>query len=267
MKKLLFGVYSILMGLLVVGIFIDYPLTELLYNEDSEFGLFMAWFIYIPTFLMGYVSLFIVVRPLLKSTITYKYVTLGLFLVIYIALTIIFANVFTYSSGGVVALIIVLMNIVSFGITWYIPKERLFVFQKLALLYLLVLISEYAIVSSLKYLWGRERFYALDSANDFSLWFIPQGPSSGGEFRSFPSGHTSAAAMMIIFVFFPLMIDSLRRMFIPISIAVTIYVSAGALSRMLLGKHYLSDTAFSILIVLSLFLYFYKVINPNIKPQ
>lgn len=264
MKKLIMIVYGILAVLMLLGLFVDYPLTSSLYNENSPFGLFMAWFIYIPTFLIGYLSIFIILRPLIQSKIAYKYLTLGLFLLLYILLTIVFINVFTYFNTWIMVIILLLMNIAGLGITWSIPKERLFVYQKLALLYILVLVSEFTVVSSIKFLWGRERYYALDSVNDFSLWFIPQGLSKGSAYTSFPSGHTSAAAMSMIFLFVPLMIDSLKKYIIPIYIGVGAYVSLGALSRILLGKHYLSDTVFSVMIVLSLFLYFYKKINPNI---
>ncbi len=263
MKKCIITIYALLASLLILGTFVDYELTKYLYTEDSPFGMFMAWFIYIPTFLMAYVSLFIIVRPLLLSKITYKKLTLGLFLIFYIVLTIIFMRLFVYSDVWVTILLLVFMNGVGVILTWFIPKEALYKFQKLALLYLVVLTLGYVIVSLLKFLWGRERFYLLESPSDFSLWFIPQGIESGTRYNSFPSGHSTAAAMTLIFVFIPLVFDSLKKYFIPISIGVGLYIMLGMLSRIMYGRHYLTDTVFSVLIVLSLFLYFYKVIHPN----
>ncbi|MFW5838937.1 MAG: phosphatase PAP2 family protein [Bacillota bacterium] len=263
MKKCIITIYALLASLLILGTFVDYELTKVLYAENSPFGAFMAWFIYIPTFFMAYFSLFVIDRPLIRSKIPYKYVTLGLLFLFYMILTYIFLELFIYTDSLVTIGILVGINAIAMVLTLLIPKDALYTFQKLALLYLVVLTLGYGIVSILKFLWGRERFYLLESPSDFSLWFIPQGIESGTRYNSFPSGHATAAAMTLIFVFIPLMFDSLKKYFVPVSIGVGFYIILGMLSRMMYGRHYLTDTVFSVLIVLSLFIYFYKVIHPN----
>lgn len=95
-----------------------------------------------------------------------------------------------------------------------------------------------AIIWAFKLLWGRVRFRQLDELSQFTAFFIPNGFTG---YFSFPSGHTANATVILtISYYFGSAIKSPRfsRLILLILSSWTIIV---ALSRVLVGAHYLSD--------------------------
>lgn len=124
---------------------------------------------------------------------------------------------------------------------------------EVALAATILAIATVIIVNLIKLLWMRTRFDEMILLGDFSLftpWYVPLG--NGGS--SFPSGHTAHAACMISLVFLS---DAFRswRKFRPALFAASFgYMGLMMASRIIIGRHFLSDTLASIVIVLALFI-------------
>ncbi len=126
-----------------------------------------------------------------------------------------------------------------------------------AVIIILFLLNSLLFVRTTKILTGRIRFNDLATDfTDYTPWFLPPGPLSGGE--SFPSGHTS-----ISFMFLPLLIllkD--RKLKDPIRILITFLILGWAifvgLSRVVIGDHYASDVLFSAMMATVITILLYK---------
>jgi membrane-associated phospholipid phosphatase len=124
------------------------------------------------------------------------------------------------------------------------PLRRLSEVAKKAALALLLMfvLDPMLITTGLKMVWGRLRFIQLHG--DWSLFteFYQINQSFPGV--SFPSGHVATAT-----VFFPiawlLMREGRGRAAFVVAATTTVWGIAMALSRIILGAHYLTDTIFS----------------------
>ena len=96
-------------------------------------------------------------------------------------------------------------------------------------------------VECMKYLWGRVRFrdlLAQGSYDAFTPWYVLNGINGN---KSFPSGHTSGAAISYLLMLVPFVFDKWKNkkqlcFWIP-----CIYSSVVAFTRLVMGAHYLSD--------------------------
>lgn len=93
---------------------------------------------------------------------------------------------------------------------------------------------------ALKDYWGRVRPYELNaSQKDFTPWFHPNGVNGH---KSFPSGHSMAGTLCIVFSWFAVQ-TKLRKC---LWITGIVYAILLALSRVLIGAHFFSDVTFSV---------------------
>lgn len=93
----------------------------------------------------------------------------------------------------------------------------------------------------LKTLWQRTRFdemLAIGNYSDFTPWYIPFG--NGG--NSFPSGHTANAAGLFVLVILCDLFPSWNKKRKWVYALIWVYVILMAFSRILIGRHFLSDT-------------------------
>ena len=118
---------------------------------------------------------------------------------------------------------------------------------RLSLLGILYLVWELALVQSLKAIAGRPRFEDLLAGRGaFAPWyaFSRQGGSS------FPSGHTAAACGVWLLLLLPEFFPWLQKRRTACGIASTLYVCLAGFSRIVVGKHFLSDVAAGMLLML-----------------
>ncbi|RRG17880.1 phosphatase PAP2 family protein [Weissella viridescens] len=91
---------------------------------------------------------------------------------------------------------------------------------------------------ALKQAWGRVRPYELNATqSDFTAWYHINGPNGH---LSFPSGHSMAATLMIVFAWFTTGKWHRYIWGFGIGYAVLMYIS-----RVRIGAHFMSDTVFS----------------------
>jgi membrane-associated phospholipid phosphatase len=260
MKKLLIGFAVGVASLLAVGTFFDLPINMALYNPDSLFGKLFGKISLLPEFAI------IVMTPAMAGTALYEMrrglsrKTLAL-LVLIIAL-ISLAN-FVKTIGEIKEatdlsfassiLILLVCYAAFFFAARPFAKKQPYEMLIVALIGLCAESFGYSIVTLIKIFWGRQRFYTMtDSAAQFTQWYLPQGKTSSGDFMSFPSGHSFSAMLAVWFAFFPRFIQKLKK-WTPVIFTITILFGLCAMtSRIVYGRHFLSDVTVGAAIALAL---------------
>lgn len=103
------------------------------------------------------------------------------------------------------------------------------------------MILDNVLINLLKLVWNRTRFDDMMAAGDFSAfttWLEPFG--NGGS--SFPSGHTAAACGIFVLVLLCDVLPGWNRRRGLVWAACWAYVAGMAASRLIMGRHFLSDT-------------------------
>lgn len=98
-------------------------------------------------------------------------------------------------------------------------------------------------VEGMKYLWGRVRFrdlLAAGSYDAFTPWYVINGINGN---KSFPSGHTAGAAMSFLAMLLPYVSKKAYERRQLCFILPFIYTCVVAITRLIMGAHYLSDVA------------------------
>lgn len=171
-------------------------------------------------------------------------------------------------------------------VTWAVIKissstDRQMAIRAAVVLFL-VLIIELVVVNVVKIGWERPRMRMLEGMSSegisglgFNSWWeigaaAKADATSGGlieheEFKSFPSGHTANAAMLILLTILPVLRPTLgrwRNLFFWIGAAWALFV---AFSRIIMGAHFLSDTMFGLAVTFVTILIAYRIAFPTRK--
>lgn len=153
--------------------------------------------------------------------------------------------------------------------TWCVFKIKEETIQKLvffAVVLVIALALSQLVTTVLKNIWTRQRFRNLDignggtSSDGFQPWYKPglgknkaaatyyvedsAGMPQSDAYKSFPSGHTSAAALSLCVVVLPELFEKLKKFKICFWIVPIVYTVLVAISRMVNRAHYLSDVLF-----------------------
>lgn len=128
-------------------------------------------------------------------------------------------------------------------------RKRLLWFTSNATVYSLIVIG---IVNIFKEIWARTRFddmLVIGNFADFTPWYMPYG--NGG--NSFPSGHTANSAGILTLIILCDAFPKCKKHKTLISIGCGLYIAFMALTRIIIGRHFLSDTLASGLIATLVF--------------
>ncbi|MDR0539406.1 MAG: phosphatase PAP2 family protein [Spirochaetaceae bacterium] len=121
-------------------------------------------------------------------------------------------------------------------------------------------IGSMLIIGALKTLWGRQRFFSMDDPiAQFTAWYLPQGKARGDEYKSFPSGHACAAAVLIWWTLLPDCFGKLKKWKPLVWLVFTVYLGITMWSRIALGRHFLSDVTAGAGITIAVF-YVFKIL-------
>lgn len=147
-----------------------------------------------------------------------------------------------------------------------IKKETLAKLVIFALAMLIALAINQIITTVLKNVWTRQRFRNLDignggtSSNGFTPWYKAglgqnreaatyyvedtAGMMQKDAYKSFPSGHTSTAAISLVLIMLPNKFEKLKKFKICFYIVPIVFTVLVAISRIVNRAHYLSDVLF-----------------------
>ena len=257
-KKYTIGL-SIIGVLLAIFAFADLDISHAIYNPNSKFGLL---FEAIGEFPAAVIATFCTVALMLtrnkEESLKYNLRTVG-YIVLLLFLSSMAAMLPIKYFNGPKVLIPILM-ILYIGVSYIIAKKYAATnkeeLRRAAIVGVLTFVFVIIAFNSIKLLWGRERYrhmVAVGSFAGFSKWFIPQGLASGNEFMSFPSGHSTNAAIMIWITLIPTFITSLedkKNWFIGFA---ALWILLVPISRIVVGAHFASDVTMGVTITLVIF--------------
>lgn len=124
---------------------------------------------------------------------------------------------------------------------------------KVATVLAVVVVVEIIVVNVLKVGWDRPRMRMITEVGNvaFDPWWSPGNPDkelllangvAAEEFKSFPSGHVGNAATLLLLMLAPLLRPTLKPWAALIFWGATLWAAFVALSRIIMGAHFLTDT-------------------------
>ena len=243
----------ICIALLAVGAKYDYRITDKLYNPNSVFGIALESFSSLPIYL--FIPVFGCCM-MLTSRDQIAAFAAGVAVMIAgcsVEIYMIFRNLYErdvlrttnpYISG-------VLGGIAAAGLFFLmrkIPRKTIRRIQSMCAFSLVYMVGYLGSHGVLKILCGRDRYEDIITGGEyaFAQWFKPVFFSSGS---SFPSGHVGGAMGVMVLLLIPFIFKGCQKLKLPIFIGCYAYVFIVAVSRMIMGKHFISDIAMSILIM------------------
>ena len=273
---------GILAGLFVIGLFADLQISEALYNESNPIGIFGAAYGEIPAELAMLLGGLMLIMFSNKEKIWLKVlqIVLGAIPLAFGVFMLLWSP--TEYIDGPALLLVVITAVFGGAVVWFVyvnvkDADRA-VGVRVASTVLLVTFAEMVLVNVVKFTWLRPRMRMLSEFGDqahYQAVYVPGAPdymetlvADGvglGEFTSFPSGHTANAALAIVFVAFVLLSrkwEGAQNRIYWVGIVWGLYV---ALSRIIMGAHFLTDTVAGFTITFLLVLAAIRIAFPTAK--
>ncbi len=248
----------------------DLRISQALFNETSLFGKVFEVAGESPAFLIGAFCLggLIVTRnKTSKAKSLAAIIGYGILLVL-VSLMAVFAifNYLDLDFTAVMILPVLAVAVLAWFLASRIPQEKSAEFRRAAAIGIITLLAEILLVNVIKVGWGRMRMRdMIDPITQFTPWFLPQFTVSGETFKSFPSGHTANAAMLLWLTLLPTFLPiskQTHKWILGLSAAWVVLVM---ISRIVVGAHFATDTLFGVLITTGLFYLVKKIVNKKKK--
>ncbi|MEA4899816.1 MAG: phosphatase PAP2 family protein [Eubacteriales bacterium] len=242
-----------LIGLMALGAAFDLPISRAFHAPDSLFARFFAAFGQFPSYALAAFSFFALAAVRRSGGRAFgapdaAWVALGLFAC-------------ALAPGlALIALNLPLRWAAPLGLVLALPLWRTArrwargdaaALAKAALVISLTMIFQEAAVQLIKLLWGRPRYRTILADNAaFLPWFRPAGRALGEAFKSFPSAHSSDAAVTVCAMLLAPFVPALRGRQGIVPATCGLWTVCVMLSRIAAGAHFLSDVAAGALIAL-----------------
>ena len=248
--------------LLAVAAFFDLQIDQALYAPDNPvaivFEAFCYWPLYLPFALLGAVWTFLrrdnpslhVLGEVLVVTTFFILCNQSLPNLADRGLLPLADTTVTFAA--LVLTFVATVVMISLASRWDRPTLRRIEF--LAKFGIALCVADNIVINLLKVLWTRARFDDMTAAGNFSL-FTPWyrfGAQSGN--TSFPSGHTAAACGVLALLLLPLLFERWQKRWGALLAGCVAYIAVSGLCRMVMGRHFLSDTVAAAVIMGLLFL-------------
>lgn len=250
------------LGILATGQ-IDYNISKALINRDSIWAEFFNIFGETPAvigLLMGTSILFLTRRR--ENKVWFAFATLvgGFFVLVFSNMLVStpVRYIFEFSEDGTPSTVKTIVKVVALviAITIFIVgpryKDKLEKVRREGLFMIVLVASTIVLVNVLKIIWGRPRMRSISSFEEFNYWYQIAGPAASDEFKSFPSGHTANGFCILMFY----VLTPYIKLFKPNTVLIfgVIWGAFVALSRVVLGAHFLSDVLVGGYVAIFLFL-------------
>ncbi len=256
-------------GLILFSTFYDLQVTQLVVNRSSLFGQFFYMFGELPGTFVGlscfailttsytkdiqkdreiniiFFGLLTIIVGFAMSFQLIKYLKLELFSTLFIGLFISMGLIYTTNQLSDE------------------KKEQIRIYAWVGVLTftLGILIS-----NLIKIVWARPRYRIFNGDDSlFRAWYISSGFTLDDNWKSFPSGHSAAATISLVYLYLPKVFDKLKgKEGIILAVCVT-WISLVMFSRVVIGDHFMSDTLFGTGITLLIFMLLNKLLINNKK--
>ncbi|MEF9920423.1 MAG: phosphatase PAP2 family protein [Erysipelotrichaceae bacterium] len=246
MNKIKYFVYAISLILMIIGGFYDLVIDQYLYDPNNLFGLFFQNHI---------LNIILVILPFALLVFYRIHKQIG-----YLILTIIACIYAAYRiknyvplNNDIVALIVITITLFIglYFIVKIMPIQFLKDYEKIFILFCLLLVTSTILINLIKPLWGRIRFRQMQDITQFTPWFLPQGITG---YYSFPSGHTAMASTILVICAIPDYVEQQRGNKRIFNFFAFSFIVLMGFSRMIVGAHFLSDVTAGFLVTYTLYL-------------
>lgn len=228
--------WCIALVLFIVGSFNDLKISQTLYDSTSIFGRIfenhLLTLVFIPVIASGWLLF------KTQKNIIYLLISIG------VSINAGIENLTKYFTGTTKMVLGILLGIVIFLLVSRFSKKILNnLNQQKAINTLKIFFIVVGVIYTIKYLIGRIRYRDLQSLEQYSNWYDF---NFFGKGNSFPSGHTSTIYLLIPFL------KIYEKEFKILRVIAYSIILLMALSRIIIGAHYLSDTMAALLIAISI---------------
>lgn len=236
---------------LFIGTFFDLALSQFLVNQNSIIAKFFEYHGLLIPFIIAFFAISIIYyRTKIKAVYA-----ISVIIAIYSSMQ----NLKPYLHNAILSLLIgiILHGLIIAGIHFWLStfdKATIRKYFLASIIFVTGIIISVLFVRVLKLINMRIRYRDLADVDQFTRWY------QIGKFNlmkvsaSFPSGHTSTMASLLLADLFVVRKQRLLVQVIAIGLVMMMFFS-----RVLIGAHYLSDVSFS-LIVMSIVVYFLRKI-------
>lgn len=259
-KRELIVTYSVLVALLLLFTFLDLPLSQTFFNLKSPFGRFFEIFGEAPGLLVGAFSaaaLFVTRDRKTAWKNTLSILGFGLLTLLFSLMGALMVN--NYLTHGDLSMAVILpQGLALFALLLFLASRldmaKRAEIRRAAVVGLLLLVAAIVAINLIKIGWGRPRFRSMTNpAAQFTPWYLPQSVAAGEEFKSFPSGHTANAAVLLWITLLPTFISKLKGKKTLLLGLAWAWVALVAFSRIIMGAHFGSDVTMGALLTYTVF--------------
>ena len=256
-KRVLLSAGAFLLVMMVIGSVWDYPISRALYNQSNVLGLFFAAFGEYPAAL-GFAAagaMLISARNREKRLRGVLQALAGCVLLLFgAAMAAVLPTGYLDISMGLSAVISIACTALAvWGILRLCRDADRGTVLRVAAVFLLVVFADILVVNLIKIPWGRPRMrlVAVDERACFLPWWQPgtdlrdtlvAAGVAAEEFKSFPSGHTANASALMLLCLLPKLSSKLEGKQTALFLTGFVWAALVALSRIIMGAHYLTDT-------------------------
>lgn len=256
---------SLYIGLIILFSFIDLNFTKLIYNQSSLFGQFFFMFGELPGTFVGLACFSILTTSYTNDNPTLSDLNRIIFgLITFILSFILSFQMIRYLKLELFPFIFVGM-IISMSLIYHsnqFSDEKKKHIRVYALIGALTMILGILVPNLIKIIWARPR-YRIFNGDDilYRAWYIRSGFTFDDNWKSFPSGHSAAATISLVYIYLPQLFDKLKGKERKILIITSIWIVLVMISRVIVGDHFVSDTLFGTGITLLIFIGLNKLFN------
>lgn len=256
---------------------VDLQISINIGNAQSWYGIIFAVIGEIPSYLILPLAFAIIFRNLPWDSNKNKFLKIMSAVLVFVTYFIWFKTteffkilkakgMVTGTQVTIIAVVLMLIcGILTLVLALKLNREFMHKLYKWAVFALVVVLVSFLISRILKYLVARPRFRNMSGEyTDFSAWWRPHGfvLSKNGfktDNTSFPSGHTTSAANILVFVVLFDIFPKLKKYKIYAYFVSLAFIILTAVSRIVNLAHFLSDVTFAAMLSYLVYVYYHIV--------
>lgn len=267
-------VAGVLFVMMIVGSIWDFPISSALYNQSNPFGILFASYGEAPAMLGLFTSGLLLILGCNKKRrgIALLQIVAGVLLCGFGGIMIAYLpNNYLTTSPVLVAVIgICLLVLTAVAVLWLCKGAQREAMVRVALILFTVIFLEMILINVIKIPWERPRMRLI--AENSQAYFVPWWSVGGNlreqlmalgvageEFKSFPSGHTANGAVLMLLCVLPYLKPSLQNRSRVLFYIGAVWGLLVALSRVIMGAHFITDTTMGFIVTFILILITLKI--------
>ncbi len=231
---------AILMVLLVAGSVADLTISKWLYQPDTWFTSFFARVGMLPCYGIAGFSFAVLWFTRTKDN-RRKNLTGGILYLLFVVYCGFISSLTIMPEAKLLYTLV--FTCVAMLLGYLVREQNRKQLRYFAVVSLITAFVEFYLIQIVKLLWGRQRFYSiLDDFSLFKPWYAPLGKVLDDTYKSFPSGHSGDAAVLLCLLNLPLLVTAAKgKQKIWGRALIYGWIICVMLSRVMAGAHYVTD--------------------------